>query len=413
MFLMAWKSLTGFDASNQNVINVADPSAGTHAANKQYVDAVARGLKWKESVVAATTTGVTLSSALEDGDTVDGVVLATNDRILVKDQSDPTQNGIYVVQETGSPVRAEDLDTGANARGVAVTVEAGTVNGDLVFIQTADTAIVGSDSLLFSQLGGGGVTYSADGNGIELSGTTFSLELATNSALSKSSSGLTVASSIAGDALTMTSGVLNVAPGTGLEINTDTIRIAAAAAGNGLTGGGGSALAVNTGTSSATLLEISSDTVRVSADAAGNGLTGGGGSALAVGAGTGITVNANDVALASTAAGDGLTHTLGVLAVGAGSGITVTSDAVAVDTSVVVTTPSTVVRKYSTSIGNGSATSIAVTHNLGTKDITWSLRANADDSFVVTDGVATDNNTLTLTFATAPTTNQYKVVVHG
>lgn len=413
MFLMAWKSLTGFDANNQNIINVADPTADTHAANKQYVDAVARGLKWKQSVVAATTANVTLSSALEAGDTLDGVELTADDRILVKNQTDATENGIYVVQSTGSPVRASDLATGANARGVAVTVEAGSTNADKVFIQTEDTAVVDTDDLSFSQLGGGGTVYSADGNGIEESSGVFSLELATNSALSKSSSGLTVASSIAGDALTMTSGVLNVAAGTGLEISSDTIRIAAAAAGNGLSGGGGSALAVNTGTAANTGLEVSSDAVRIATAAAGDGLTGGGGSALAVGAGNGITVNSNDVALASSVAGSGLAYSSGVLNIGAGTGITANADSIEVDTSVVVTTPSTVVRKYSTSIGNGSSTSIAVTHSLNTKDITWSLRQNSDDAFVITDGVATDANTLTLTFATAPSLNQYRVVVHG
>jgi len=54
-----------------------------------------------------------------------------------------------------------------------------------------------------------------------------------------------------------------------------------------------------------------------------------------------------------------------------------------------------------------------VTHNLGTQDITWSLRDVSTNTFAWTDGVATDANTLTLTFAVAPTTNQYRVVVHG
>lgn len=71
--------------------------------------------------------------------------------------------------------------------------------------------------------------------------------------------------------------------------------------------------------------------VELNASVAGNGLTGGGGTALAVGAGNGITVNANDVALASSTAGNGLTYTNGVLAVGAGSLIDVTADAVDVD----------------------------------------------------------------------------------
>jgi hypothetical protein len=90
----------------------------------------------------------------------------------------------------------------------------------------------------------------------------------------------------------------------------------------------------------------------------------------------------------------------------AGGGVSVTASGVKVDTAVVV-------RKYAASIGNGALTSIAVTHNLGTQDITWSLRDVSGNAFAWTDGVATDANTLTLTFAVAPTTNQYRVVVHG
>jgi hypothetical protein len=90
----------------------------------------------------------------------------------------------------------------------------------------------------------------------------------------------------------------------------------------------------------------------------------------------------------------------------AGAGILVTSAGIKVD-------PSVVARKFAANIGNGAATSIAVAHNLGTKDVTWSLRDNATDAFVDTDGVSTDANTLTLTFPAAPATNAYRVVVTG
>src|SRR5690606_17348606 len=115
---------------------------------------------------------------------------------------------------------------------------------------------------------------------IHLEGTEFQLKLATNSGLSKSGSGLTVASSIAGDGLDFASGVLDVDAGSGLEIHSDgSVRIATSAAGDGLTGGGGSALEVDAGSG----LEIHSDgSVRIASTAAGDGLTGGGGSALSV-----------------------------------------------------------------------------------------------------------------------------------
>lgn len=104
--------------------------------------------------------------------------------------------------------------------------------------------------------------------------------------------------------------------------------------------------------------------------------------------------------------GNGLTLSGTTFNVGAGTGITVTADTVAVDTAVVV-------RKYAADVGNGSATSLAVTHNLGTTDITYTLRVKATGEVVDTDATVTDANTLTLTFSTAPASAAYRVVVHG
>jgi hypothetical protein len=112
--------------------------------------------------------------------------------------------------------------------------------------------------------------------------------------------------------------------------------------------------------------------------------------------------------------GGGTTYTAsnGVLLTGAnftavaGTGITVGAGGIAIDTGAVA-------RKYSANIGTGSSTSIVVTHGLGTKDVTVSLRQNSDDAGFLTDWVATDVNSVTLTFATAPTSNQHRVTVTG
>lgn len=109
---------------------------------------------------------------------------------------------------------------------------------------------------------------------------------------------------------------------------------------------------------------------------------------------------------ASYTAGNGLTLSSNDFNVGAGTGISVGADTVSVDTAVVV-------RKYAVTVGNGSLTSIPIPHNLGTKDITYSVRQVSDDAFVDCDAVATDTNTLTLTFAVAPTTNSLRVTVHA
>lgn len=109
----------------------------------------------------------------------------------------------------------------------------------------------------------------------------------------------------------------------------------------------------------------------------------------------------------SYTAGAGLTLTGSDFAVGQGTGITVNADDVAIDTSVVV-------RKYATDIGDNSATSFTVTHNLGTRDVTVAIRSAASTyDMILTDWAATTTNTITVTFASAPTSSQYRVVVHG
>lgn len=107
---------------------------------------------------------------------------------------------------------------------------------------------------------------------------------------------------------------------------------------------------------------------------------------------------------ATYTAGNGLTLAANDFNVGAGTGITVAADSVAID-------PAVVVRKYSASIGDGSSTSIVVTHNLNTKDIQVQMRQNSDDAFVQADVVATSVNTCTITFSVAPASNAIRVTV--
>lgn len=365
---MAMKFGNGIDLQGQRGINAGDPSSGTDLANKQYVDGVARGLRWKESVRAASTGNGALATAYENGDILDGVTLATGDFILLKDQTTATENGIYIVAASGAPTRRSDLASGSDAKGIAVTITNGTVNNDRVYIQTNDPAVVGTNNLSFSQLGGAATTYTA-GDGLSES----------------------------------PAGTFNVNAGTGLETSSDTVRIAAAAAGAGLTGGAGSALAVGAGNG----ITVNADDVALASSTGGAGLTYTAG-VLAVGAGNGITVNADDVALASTTAGNGLTYSSGVLAVVGGSngGISVAADSVSVD--------STVARVYATAIGDGSTTNIVVTHSLGTRDIHVTVRnASTPWEEILVDNEATSTTTCTLRFATAPTSGQYRVIVQG
>ena len=187
--------------NNQKITNLADPTADADAANKGYVDGVAQGLDVKDSVVATTTANGTLSSAFANGSTIDGVSLSTNDRILIKDQSTQTENGIYKVNASGAPTRVDDLANGADAAGAFVFVEQGTVNAENGFVCTSNkgSAVVGTNNLVFSQFSGAGQIIAGDG--LDKSGNTLSLDLKSNGGLVFESTELAVnlsASSITG-----------------------------------------------------------------------------------------------------------------------------------------------------------------------------------------------------------------------
>jgi hypothetical protein len=164
--------------NSQKITNLANPTDSSDAANKAYVDSVVEGLHVHESVVAATTANVNLSNALENGDTLDGITLATGNRILVKNQTTQSENGIYVVQASGQPTRATDFDTATEVdSGDFVFVYSGTVNGATSWVQTNKPATIGTDAINFTQFSGAG-TYLA-GDGLLLTGTTFSVNAGT------------------------------------------------------------------------------------------------------------------------------------------------------------------------------------------------------------------------------------------
>ena len=163
------------------------PSSDLHAATKAYVDSISQGLHIHASVVAATTANVTLATALENADTLDGVTLATGDRILVKNQSTASENGIYVVAASGAPTRATDFDAPAEIDGGDfIFVTGGTVNDNTGWVQTNTVGTVGTDAIAFTQFSGAG-TYLA-GTGLTLTGNTFSINTGTTVDLSTAQS---------------------------------------------------------------------------------------------------------------------------------------------------------------------------------------------------------------------------------
>jgi hypothetical protein len=300
MLPLAGGTMTGAIAMGANKItNLGTPTADADAANKGYVDSVAQGLDTKASVVAATTTNGTLATAFANGQVIDGVTLATGNRILIKNQTDETVNGIYVVAASGAPARSTDMDAGSEFPGAYAFVEQGTVNGDTGWVCTNNAPVtLGSTNITFTQFSGAG-TYTAS-NGVLLTGSNFTF-----------------------------------APRTGYGLQT-----------------GASGAEVKLATTSG--LNLSSD-----------------------------------------------------LAVGAGNGISVLTNTVAIDSAVVVS-------KYAANVGDGTNTTYTVTHSLNTKDVIVTLYDNsAPYAEVICDVQHTSTSAITLLFSVAPTSNQYRVVVHA
>lgn len=148
------------------------PTNGAHLVTKDYADALATGLDFKQSVKAATTTNITLSGS----QTIDGVAISAGMRVLVKDQTDGTQNGIYVAA-AGAWTRAADADnTPSNevTSGMFCYVEEGTVNADSGWVlATNDVITLGSTNLVFTQFTGLGQITA--GNGLTKSGNTINV----------------------------------------------------------------------------------------------------------------------------------------------------------------------------------------------------------------------------------------------
>ena len=170
------------DVNNSRLTNVTDPTGTQDAATKGYVDAVKQALDIKDSVRVATTANITIASDLNVGDTIDGVTLADGDRVLVKDQSTASENGIYVAGS--SPVRAADANTSAEVTsGMFCFVEEGTVGGDNGFVLTTNDAItLDTTNLTFVQFSGAGQVIAGDalsksGNTLNVNDDNITLEV--------------------------------------------------------------------------------------------------------------------------------------------------------------------------------------------------------------------------------------------
>jgi hypothetical protein len=144
---------------------------------------ISQAFSLKTTVRVATVATGTLATAFENGDTVDGVTLATGDRILIKDQSTATENGIYVVEATGAPSRADDFATGISANGIFTWIELGSTNAGHAYIcnSASGSDIVDTNNISFVRFdvtstltvarGGTGLSSLTSGNVLVGNGT--------------------------------------------------------------------------------------------------------------------------------------------------------------------------------------------------------------------------------------------------
>ena len=366
-------------------ISVATPTDDGHAATKGYVDAARSGLDVKQSVRVATTVALTLVSGLENGDTVDGVTLATGDRVLVKDQGTASENGIYTVNASGAPTRATDFDANAEVTPGAFTfVEEGDTNADSGWVVTNNgTITVGTTGLTFAQFSGAGQITA--GTGLTKTGNTINA-IGTADRITANADSIDIASTYVGQNSITTVGTIAygtwdattvavTAGGTGVESFTD----------NGIVyGNGTSALDV---TGAGTQYQV---------------LQAGSGGVPAFGAldlsQSAATTNQLPVSRGGTNASTEATARTN-LAAGGTQGAGVSTPALA--------------RKVTKAVGNGVDTSFTLVHAFNTREVMVQVYDSANYDTVITDVVRTDANTVTVSFNVAPSSSAYTIVVIG
>ena len=342
--LNALATATGdYSMGSYKLTNLADPTNAQDAATKNYVDSVAQGLNVKDEVQVASTTnipgtytpgstgadggagvGATFAVTAEGVLEIDGIEVVLGDRVLLKNQSTGSQNGIYRVTTAGTVsvaavlTRTTDYDNHIPAQvtsGDFVYVVSGDTQGGTGWAQTTEgtsttpgkTIKLGTDALSYAQFSGTG-TYTAS-NGVLLTGTNFTFAPSTTGGLT--------------------------------------------------TGSSGGAILLDT-----------------------------------------------NAAITTTATGTKVKPGLGITTSGGGAAGAATSDTVAINTDVVA-------RKFTATIGDNSATSFTVTHNLNTQFVSVTIYDADTFAEVFTDVVHTTVNTVTISFAVKPATDAYKVIVIG
>lgn len=335
--------------SNQRITNLGTPTADADAVRKDYVDGLVQGLSAKDSVRAATTASITLSGT----QTIDGVALSAGDRVLVKNQSAAeSENGIYVVA-SGTWTRATDMDAASEVPGAFTFVEQGTTQGDTGWLCTTDAPVtLGSTAITWVQ-------FSAAGQ------------------------------IVAGAGLTKTGNQLDVGAGTGIDVGADTVGVNLEWVQDSV----GGMVSGNTETLIAVTYQDADGTIDfvVESDLANyvNSLGWQTASQVDTRIDNRVTKAFVDALNIDADTLDGLDSTDFAPASHAHNGA------------------------YAATVGDGTATSYAVTHNLGTTSVIVQLHKldGTPDVVAEADVQITDANTVTLEFASPPAVGAIRVVV--
>ena len=169
--MVSKKIYTSHDYQALNkVTGLIAPTAGSDAVNLDYLNGVLGGLDFKDGAVVATTANITVATALVPGQVIDSRTLVEGDRVVVKDQTTASENGLFVSSAT--PYRALDMDTSGEFNNAVISVLTGTSAGKY-YRQTAVDPVVGTDDIVFVEFAGGTTTNSHKETYSLVAGTTY------------------------------------------------------------------------------------------------------------------------------------------------------------------------------------------------------------------------------------------------
>ena len=169
---IATQAANNVSISGGSITGMGEPSSNSDVSTKSYVDQAVAGLRTRVIAECASTANVNISNGLEAGDAIDGVTLVAGDRVLLKDQSTASQNGLYlaVASSAGAASRDPEHDTIAELSGGMIVVNQGSVNDNKIFLCTTDnTGSVGSTSITYTVItpsNSGTVTSIVAGTGL-------------------------------------------------------------------------------------------------------------------------------------------------------------------------------------------------------------------------------------------------------